>query len=182
MLTCIRCQKQLTSKKQKKFCSRSCSVSSNNIGKRRHSKPDSIWSSVKPCKTCGKETDRPKYCSDECNPKRKTHLTKDEKYKLKRAMKNEAWARYMAKRKSQTPPNADLKLMQKFYANCPEGYEVDHIIPLSKGGLHSIENLQYLTISENRKKSNKILASPHGLEPRPRVLETRMLPLHHGDI
>jgi hypothetical protein len=26
------------------------------------------------------------------------------------------------------------------------------------------------------------LASPHGLEPRPRVLETRMLPLHYGDI
>ena len=26
------------------------------------------------------------------------------------------------------------------------------------------------------------MASPHGLEPRPRVLETRMLPLHYGDI
>ena len=158
MLQCIRCQKKLISKTQKKFCSRSCSVSYNNIGIRRHSNPNSIHSLVKPCKTCGKETSRPKFCSDECNPKKKTHLTPEEKYKLHRARKNEAWARYMAKRKNQTPVNADLKAMQDFYAQCPAGHEVDHIIPLSKGGLHTLENLQYLTISENRKKSNKILA------------------------
>ena len=49
--------------------------------------------------------------------------------------------------------------MQQFYINCPEGYEVDHIIPLrgkNVCGFHVPSNLQYLPISENRKKSNKV--------------------------
>ena len=59
------------------------------------------------------------------------------------------------KKKKQTPPDADLQIIKGIYLNCPEGYEVDHIKPISKGGLHHQDNLQYLTIKENRKKSNK---------------------------
>ena len=69
----------------------------------------------------------------------------------------EASQRYQAKKKNQTPINVDKKGLQEFYLNRPKGYEVDHIIPISKGGLHCLYNLQYLTVSENRKKSNKIL-------------------------
>lgn len=36
-------------------------------------------------------------------------------------------------------------------------YEVDHIIPISKGGKHHEDNLQILTAIENRKKYNKIM-------------------------
>ena len=61
-----------------------------------------------------------------------------------------------------TPPWADMEKIREIYRNCPEGHEVDHIIPL-KGvkisGLHVPDNLQYLPVSENRTKSNKVLAT-----------------------
>lgn len=50
----------------------------------------------------------------------------------------------------------DKKIIRNFYENCPEGYEVDHIIPLSKGGLHRLSNLQYLTRRENQLKASRL--------------------------
>jgi len=47
-------------------------------------------------------------------------------------------------------------LIRQFYIFCEKGYEVDHVIPLSKGGKHRLSNLQYLTISENRFKASKL--------------------------
>lgn len=51
--------------------------------------------------------------------------------------------------------------MVRFYANRPDGYEVDHIVPI-KGenacGLHVPWNLQYLPVSENRRKKNKLIS------------------------
>lgn len=47
-------------------------------------------------------------------------------------------------------------LIGNFYKNCPDGYEVDHIIPISLGGKHKLSNLQYLTIEENRSKGAKL--------------------------
>lgn len=47
--------------------------------------------------------------------------------------------------------------LKQFYANCPRGYHVDHIIPLSKGGMHEVFNLQYLTPKENMMKGRKVL-------------------------
>lgn len=57
-----------------------------------------------------------------------------------------------------TPPWADKNAIRKFYIACPEGYHVDHIIPLRGeyvSGLHVIENLQYLPAIENIKKGNQ---------------------------
>lgn len=69
-------------------------------------------------------------------------------------------ARRRAKKLQATPPWADQEKISKVYQNCPPGMEVDHIIPLQGKtvcGLHVDYNLQYLTESENCKKSNKLL-------------------------
>lgn len=58
------------------------------------------------------------------------------------------------------PRWSQLDKIQEFYFNCPEGYHVDHIIPLQGklvSGLHVIENLQYLTAKDNKEKSNKYI-------------------------
>lgn len=65
---------------------------------------------------------------------------------------------YRAKKLQRTPKWANLEKIREIYKNCPEGYHVDHIIPLQGekvSGLHVPENLQYLTAEENLSKSNK---------------------------
>jgi len=54
----------------------------------------------------------------------------------------------------------DLKNIKNFYRNTPKGYEVDHIIPVSRGGKHCLSNLQYLTPEENRRKFNRLPDDP----------------------
>ena len=96
--------------------------------------------------------------------------TLQEKVQAKRLLGREIYARYAAKKKYQTPDDEDLSVVKQFYLNCPEGHEVDHIIPISKGGLHSILNLQYLPISENRQKGAKLNWRPRGdLNTQPAV-------------
>lgn len=119
---------------------------------------------VKPtfkCKNCGTEKEMSyqstnQYCGHACAHQASRVLKDDSWHKKHRARANEAWMRYNAKQKSQTPADADLKLMQKIYEDCPDGYEVDHIVPISKGGLHHQDNLQYLPWLENRRKSDKL--------------------------
>jgi hypothetical protein len=61
-------------------------------------------------------------------------------------------------KKYRTPAWANLDAIKTIYANCPEGYHVDHVIPLqgkNVSGFHIESNLQYLSASENSKKFNK---------------------------
>lgn len=58
-----------------------------------------------------------------------------------------------------TPKWCNKTVLNKFISNCPEGYHVDHIIPLRGKfvwGLNTPENLQYLPAQENLSKNNKI--------------------------
>lgn len=66
-------------------------------------------------------------------------------------------AKYRAKLLERTPCWADLDKITEFYKCCPEGFHVDHVIPLQGkfvSGLHVFQNLQYLTQSDNCKKHN----------------------------
>ena len=66
--------------------------------------------------------------------------------------------RYEAKKLQRTPAWANQEKIKEIYANCPEGYHVDHILPLQGervSGLHVENNLQYLPASENISKGNK---------------------------
>ena len=49
----------------------------------------------------------------------------------------------------------EIENINDFYINCPPGYEVDHIQPISRGGKHVLSNLQYLTREENMQKMAK---------------------------
>ena len=67
-------------------------------------------------------------------------------------------AEYRASIELKTPGWSDLEAIKEFYGNCPEGMQVDHIVPLNGenvSGLHVLENLQYLSKEDNLSKSNK---------------------------
>lgn len=61
--------------------------------------------------------------------------------------------------KQATPKWVSKNDLKQVYYNCPEGYQVDHVIPLrgkEVSGLHVPWNLQYLTPEDNNKKNNKL--------------------------
>jgi hypothetical protein len=67
-------------------------------------------------------------------------------------------ARYRASKLQATPNWANLTTIREIYRTCPEGYHVDHIIPLQNDlvcGLHCEFNLQHLPASENLSKGNR---------------------------
>jgi 5-methylcytosine-specific restriction endonuclease McrA len=64
-----------------------------------------------------------------------------------------------ARVRNQLPETADFEQIKQIYAECRRisnetgiPHEVDHIIPIAKGGLHHQDNLQIITKEENRRK------------------------------
>lgn len=132
------------------YCSKSCAATANNTGRRRHGNPPGE------CAYCGKPKAAAgrKYCSQQCSADARkkdpaevaaSNAARQAKYRAKHGY-NRAYA-----------PGANKALIKEMYAKCPPGHEVDHIIPLAKGGLHHEDNLQYLTVSENRRKGARII-------------------------
>ena len=72
-------------------------------------------------------------------------------------------AAYRAKKLEQTPDDVDYDAIQAIYQRCRElseetgiPHHVDHIHPISKGGLHHQDNLQILTAHDNWVKGSKM--------------------------
>jgi len=71
---------------------------------------------------------------------------------------------YRSMKIDQTPENADMDLIMKMYEEAQMKtkdtgvpYEVDHIVPLCKGGLHHQDNLRVITRNENRTKGGRLI-------------------------
>ena len=136
-----------------KFCSIKCA---------RQKKYNSMWKD-------GRSIDK--------NYLKKRNKKYYKKNKDKENLRNKKWrkqnkdkeAQRSAKRRAlklnQTPTNANKKIIEWYYLICKQMcdrigisgfYQVDHIIPLSKKGLHHENNLQILTKKQNLTKKNKI--------------------------
>jgi 5-methylcytosine-specific restriction endonuclease McrA len=78
-------------------------------------------------------------------------------------LRNARAAKRRATKRDQTPDDADFELIVLIYEECKRvsiesgiPHEVDHIIPIARGGLHHQDNLQIITAIENRMKGAKL--------------------------
>lgn len=62
-----------------------------------------------------------------------------------------------AAKRNQTPDCANQELIKKIYLNCPEGYHVEHMRPIARGGFHNENNLCYLPARINLSKNDKTI-------------------------
>jgi len=152
-MNCLRCNTETTNPK---FCSKSCAAAWNNSHSTKRPK-----AARKPCIVCGKPVKQAvaAYCSKACSSSR---LIKPQEHH--QAMNALRQSRYRAKKYRTMASDADHEKIKQIYLNCPAGHEVDHIIPVSRGGLHHEDNLQYLPILANRRKGNRLVQEA-GIEP-----------------
>lgn len=103
------------------------------------------------CKDC-RSIMRKKFASNNPEYSKQDYINNKSEY-IARAIK------YKTRRELATPPWADLNIIAKIY-ECAEDCHVDHVIPLQGElvcGLHVENNLQYLSVEENLRKSNKFV-------------------------
>lgn len=100
-----------------------------------------------------------RFCSHSCSAKFR-YLGEEHK----RAVLNSIAARRRCRMKDAFDETANQQKINQIYCKAKEltedtgiPYEVDHIVPISKGGKHHEDNLQIITMSENRKKHTKIM-------------------------
>lgn len=120
---------------------------------------------IHPCAQCGAETDRPKYCSDRCQ-KTSYNNRKDKKRraKLRNALvdgnitladvfRNDMGMCYICGK----PCLWDDYVEDAGTIICGPCYpSIDHVVPLSKGGKHSWENVRLACRKCNSEKSDHI--------------------------
>lgn len=73
------------------------------------------------------------------------------------SINNARSTKYRVSKLSLTPKWANLNEIKSIYKDCPDGFHVDHIIPLQGKfaiGIHAKYNLQYLVAIENTTKKN----------------------------
>ena len=73
--------------------------------------------------------------------------------------KNDAYIKYHSSKKAKkqrAQRNRIGRLLKKFDIDIPNGYEIDHITPISQGGTNDISNIRLVPRGYNRKLGQKI--------------------------
>lgn len=133
------------------------------------STPDGLYPQ---CKNCSRRNCRrtyEKYHDKHVEMKRRWKAENPEK----RATINREWQKanphkvreysrvYKRKLAAATPPWVDTELLALLRDECPEGWEIDHVFPVQHKdfcGLNVPDNLQVITVLENRVKGNRVYA------------------------
>lgn len=118
------------------------------------------------CPVCGNLTTRPKYCSDKCankavrkskEIKRRTRIkdaTVDKDITVLGLFKRDAGLCYLCGK----PCRLDDYVMQDGQKQCGDWYpSIDHVVPLSKGGIHSWDNVRLAHRICNSLKRDKLM-------------------------
>ena len=108
---------------------------------------DKLSNSCKCCKAIHRKSftdNNPEYAKEHYEQHKAEYITRAIQYKTRRTLA--------------TPPWANLQEIKRIYDECPEGYHVDHIIPLQGelvSGLHVENNLRAIPALDNLRKHNK---------------------------
>ena len=156
---CAFCGKELP-KFKTRYCSRECENKSYNIKAGHISHKEVI---IKNCIICGKEFEtwksRKITCSEECS--RLRHYTEGDKRLKGITVDKGITLKKLAKRDDNIcklcglPVDWSDSVKTEKAVICGKMYpSIDHIIPISLGGVHSWNNVQLAHIGCNRKKSN----------------------------
>jgi 5-methylcytosine-specific restriction endonuclease McrA len=106
---------------------------------------------------------------------KRNKLSTDQEYRDAEKIRTREWARQnkwyfrskwsadSAARRGAKLYTINLELTKNFCKECPKNLTIDHIIPVSKGGIHDISNLQYLEPSLNYSKRDKANIPVNGI-------------------
>lgn len=132
-----------------KYCGACNTIKSYEEFTKDRSSSTGVHSRCKDCRSIEQEGSYKKY-----------YDSHQKSYQINYGKIRERQNKYKGERSLRVPSWSQFDLIADFYAKCPVGMQVDHVIPL-KGthvsGLHVLENLQYLSIKENLTKGNRYL-------------------------
>ena len=183
---CKKCQNSFLSRNNNKYCCLICS-SDSKIGNKNPAKRIEVRKKISKSKMGQKlgikRPNHSKWMIENC-PMKKPEISQkfigenNPSYKHgfsgTKAFNNAKSAKRRGLKLNQTPPEADMEEINIIYKICSDMnrragrvlFHVDHIIPLSKNGLHHQDNLQILYARDNLSKASKILYEGEGYGKR----------------